>query len=926
MDLLQREGMYPVPPQAPSTLGVEFSGVIESLGGEQGEDEEFKVGDEVFGLAYGGAYAEYIGVSTRMLMRKPVEMGWEEAAGIPETWITATQAMYLIGEFAPGKTILWHAGASSVSIAGIQLSKGDKAGAIFVTAGSQEKIDFCVKELGATAGFNYHTQDWAKEVLAATNGKGVDIIVDFVGQNYFQGNLDAAAKDGRIVHLGAMSGTKLPAGVDIGAFVRKRVRFEGSSLRSRDEEYQGRLRNTLVEHALPLIKKGEMKVYVEKVFPWEEIVQAHKLMESNTTKGKIICMAKRLREEQSTSRIDGAPELTSNRKAKKRKSEKSEPEDAPNGNVLPSTLSMTERRELKRLRKLVAGQTGPEFVDKDLARRVKKLEAKKAAAKAARKVEKKTTELYVANGIDEDGDNNVKSNTEDKTNRKAERKAEKERRKATQTENEGPIQSQVDTVKSNGAVTLKSTKGKSEDGRGSGYEENQDLTALSDAEIQSFLSSNFIAVKDPSSTNPLRPITKFSYLPNSSQSSTFSTFKAPTAIQAAAWPFLLSGRDVIGVAETGSGKTLAFGIPCIRSVSSSSTSTKRSKTPAKAVIISPTRELAIQIHTQIEQLATPASLKTVCVYGGVPKDPQRLALSTAHIVVATPGRLNDLIEEGSANLSQVTYLVLDEADRMLEKGFEDAIRKIISTIPSTTQGRQTLMFTATWPESVRELAATFMHRPVHITIGDNNADGELRANNRIEQVVEVVDPRGKEQRMLQLIKKYQSGPNKNDRILVFCLYKKEATRVEGYLRSKGLRVAGIHGDLSQGARMAALEGFKGGECPLLVATDVAARGLDIPSVKLVLNVTFPLTVEDYVHRIGRTGRAGATGLAITLFTEHDKAQSGALINVLKAAGQPVPEELLKFGTTVKKKGHDAYGAFYKDTRDSKGSTKIKFDE
>lgn len=203
--------------------------------------------------------------------------------------MTATQAMYLIGDFAPGKTILWHAGASSVSIAGIQLSKGDKAGAIYVTAGSQEKIDFCVTELGATAGYNYHTKDWAKEVLAATDGNGVDIIIDFVGQNYFQGNLDAAARDGRIVHLGAMSGTKLPAGVDISGFVRKRLRFEGSSLRSRDERYQGKLRNTLVEHALPLLKNGEMKVYVEKVFPWEKIVEAHQLMESNRTKGKIIC-------------------------------------------------------------------------------------------------------------------------------------------------------------------------------------------------------------------------------------------------------------------------------------------------------------------------------------------------------------------------------------------------------------------------------------------------------------------------------------------------------------------------------------------------------------------------------------------------------------------------------------------------------------
>lgn len=287
MDLLQREGNYPVPPQAPKTLGVEFSGTIESFGNDA--EKDFKVGDEVFGLAYGGAYAEYIAVSTHMLMHKPKELSWEQAAGIPETWITATQAMYLIGEFAPGKSILWHAGASSVSIAGIQLCKADKASKIFVTAGSQEKIDFCVKELGATAGFNYHTQDWAKEILQATDGKGVDIVIDFVGQNYFQGNLDVAARDGHIVTLGAMSGTKLPAGVDIKSFILKRLRFEGSSLRSRDEQYQGKLRNTLWEHSAPKMRDGSFKLLVEKVFPWEEVVKAHQLMESNQTKGKIIC-------------------------------------------------------------------------------------------------------------------------------------------------------------------------------------------------------------------------------------------------------------------------------------------------------------------------------------------------------------------------------------------------------------------------------------------------------------------------------------------------------------------------------------------------------------------------------------------------------------------------------------------------------------
>ncbi|KAG4029563.1 hypothetical protein MFRU_015g01010 [Monilinia fructicola] len=286
MDLLQREGRYPLPPQAPKTLGVEFSGTIESLG--PNIKEGFNVGDEVFGLAYGGAYAEFIAVSTHMLLKKPEHLSWEEAAGIPETWITATQAMYLVGEFSKGKSILWHAGASSVSIAGIQLAKHSGASAIYVTAGSQEKINFCVGELGATAGFNYKTQDWAKEILALTDGKGVDIIIDFVGANYFQGNLDVAARDGRVVNLGVMSGTKLPNGVDIGAFVMKRVRFEGSTLRSRDLEYQGRLRDKLEEY-LPKFEDGTFKLFVDKVFPWEQVVEAHKEMERNTSKGKIIC-------------------------------------------------------------------------------------------------------------------------------------------------------------------------------------------------------------------------------------------------------------------------------------------------------------------------------------------------------------------------------------------------------------------------------------------------------------------------------------------------------------------------------------------------------------------------------------------------------------------------------------------------------------
>ncbi|KAL9009713.1 MAG: hypothetical protein Q9173_005287 [Seirophora scorigena] len=555
-------------------------------------------------------------------------------------------------------------------------------------------------------------------------------------------------------------------------------------------------------------------------------------------------MTKRQAEELHVASSIDLVDVSGNSEAKKRKLNNVSNDAPVNGKSDKSKMSKEERRELKRRKKLEAEGSTRAAARNDVERVQVNEELDKAAAKAARKVEKARINAAKVNDLGNKEPNGESSRTETKSKRRIERKAEKARKEAQQEEKDAGAGMQ------NGHISPKSAYPASTARVEQHYEEDKGLAALSDTEVQSFLSSNFIAIEDPSSTTLLRPITKFSYLPKSSQSPAFSAFKAPTAIQAAAWPFLLSRRDVIGVAETGSGKTLAFGIPCIRPVSSFPSS-KKAKTPARAVIISPTRELTIQIHTQIEQLASPASLKSVCVYGGVPKDPQRLALSTAHIVVATPGRLQDLINEGSADLSQVQYLVLDEADRMLEKGFEDAIRKIVSTTPSTAQGRQTLMFSATWPESVRALASTFMAQPVRITIGEDNADGELRANTRIEQRVEVVDPRGKETRMLQIIKKHQSGSSKNDRVLVFCLYKKEAARVEGFLRSKGMRVAGIHGDLSQGAREAALAGFKKGECPLLVATDVAARGLDIPNVKLVLNVTFPLTVEDYVHRIGR---------------------------------------------------------------------------
>jgi putative PIG3 family NAD(P)H quinone oxidoreductase len=293
MDLMERQGNYPLPPQAPKTMGVEFSGVIVELGdqssNERQNDEHFQVGDEVFGLAYGGAYAEYIALSTHMLIRKPMELSWTECAAIPEVWITASQALYLVGEFSKGKSVLWHAGASNVSIAGIQLCRADGASKVFATVRQDEKVRFCVEELGCDAAFNTTKGDWVKDIKDSTDGNGVDLIVDFIGGPMLQANIDVLARDGHLVLLSVMGGSQTPGPIDMRMLLYKRIRIEGSTLRSRDENYQGKLRDMLVEHALPKFRDGTFKVVVEKEMDWSEIVRAHEMMERNETKGKLVC-------------------------------------------------------------------------------------------------------------------------------------------------------------------------------------------------------------------------------------------------------------------------------------------------------------------------------------------------------------------------------------------------------------------------------------------------------------------------------------------------------------------------------------------------------------------------------------------------------------------------------------------------------------
>ena len=282
------------------------------------------------------------------------------------------------------------------------------------------------------------------------------------------------------------------------------------------------------------------------------------------------------------------------------------------------------------------------------------------------------------------------------------------------------------------------------------------------------------------------------------------------------------------------------------------------------LVLAPTRELAMQSAEVTDKVGAPCKVHCACIYGGAPKGPQYAALRNgAQVVVATPGRLQDLFDEGAVSFRRVTYLTLDEADRMLDLGFEPAIRALAGAVRAD---RQTLMFSATWPTSIQGLASEFLCSPVMVRIG---SDG-TRASHSITQVVEVLESEARDGRLEQLLMQYQGGKQARRRCIIFVLYKKEATRVAEWLRRRGWDAREIQGDMPQKQRTETVAAFKAGSLPLLIATDVAARGLDIPGVETVINYSFPLTIEDYVHRIGRTGRAGATGTAHTFFCQQDK--------------------------------------------------------
>ncbi|KAE8390833.1 P-loop containing nucleoside triphosphate hydrolase protein [Aspergillus alliaceus] len=413
------------------------------------------------------------------------------------------------------------------------------------------------------------------------------------------------------------------------------------------------------------------------------------------------------------------------------------------------------------------------------------------------------------------------------------------------------------------------------------YKEHPDVAERSQRDVDDFRKKHEMAVQGKNVPRPVETFDEAGFPQYVLSEVKAQGFERPTAIQSQGWPMALSGRDVVGIAETGSGKTLTYCLPAIVHINA-----QPLLAPGDGpivLVLAPTRELAVQIQAEITKFGKSSRIRNTCVYGGVPKGPQIRDLSRGvEVCIATPGRLIDMLEAGRTNLRRVTYLVLDEADRMLDMGFEPQIRKIISQI---RPDRQTCMWSATWPKEVRQLASDFLNDYIQVNIGSM----DLSANHRITQIVEVVSDFEKRDKMIKHLEKIME--NRANKCLIFTGTKRIADEITRFLRQDGWPALSIHGDKQQQERDWVLNEFKAGKSPIMVATDVASRGIDVRDITHVLNYDYPNNSEDYVHRIGRTGRAGAKGTAITFFTTDNSKQARDLVTILTEAKQQIDPRL-----------------------------------
>ena len=413
------------------------------------------------------------------------------------------------------------------------------------------------------------------------------------------------------------------------------------------------------------------------------------------------------------------------------------------------------------------------------------------------------------------------------------------------------------------------------------YMEHPDVKKMTQAEVDKIRADGQMVLKGSNIPKPVRTFMEASFPAYVLEQVEKLGFKAPTAIQKQGWPMALSGRDMVGIAQTGSGKTLSFLLPGIVHINAQDY-LKPGDGPI-VLVLAPTRELAVQIQGECDKFGASSNIKNTCVYGGAPKGPQIRALKNGvEIVIATPGRLIDFLGQGITNLRRVTYLVLDEADRMLDMGFKPQLKQVVSQI---RPDRQTLMWSATWPKEVQYLANDFLKDYIQVNIGSD----DLIASDDITQEFEFASRYQKEKTLFQILDRVMKG---GARILVFSETKRMCDQLVRNLRQEGFPALAIHGDKKQQEREWVLNEFRTGKQPLMIATDVASRGIDVKDIRYVINFDFPKTIEDYVHRIGRTGRAGAKGTAITFIDQQQDARiAQKLISLLKKAKQNIPPEL-----------------------------------
>ncbi|CAN1285817.1 DEAD-box ATP-dependent RNA helicase 24 [Linum perenne] len=413
------------------------------------------------------------------------------------------------------------------------------------------------------------------------------------------------------------------------------------------------------------------------------------------------------------------------------------------------------------------------------------------------------------------------------------------------------------------------------------YEEKESIAGMSEQDVAEYRNTTAIRVSGFDVPRPVKTFDDCGFSAQLMGAIAKQGYEKPTPIQCQALPIVLSGRDIIGIAKTGSGKTAAFILPMIVHIMDQP-ELQKEEGPI-GVICAPTRELAHQIYLEAKKFAKPYGLRVSAVYGGMSKLEQFKELKAGcEIVVATPGRLIDMLKMKAANMLRATCLVLDEADRMFDLGFEPQIRSIVGQI---RPDRQTLLFSATMPRKVEKLAREILSDPVRVIVGEVGM-----ANEDITQVVQVIPSDA--EKLPWLLEKLPPMIDDGD-VLVFASKKATVDEIESQLVKKEFKVAALHGDKDQSSRMEILQKFKSGVYHVLIATDVAARGLDIKSIKSVVNFDIAKDMDMHVHRIGRTGRAGdKDGIAYTLITQKEARFAGELVNSLVAAGQNVSAELM----------------------------------